>query len=247
MQKLEFLKKRIPIVEIFNSISGEGASTGMLATFIRVQGCNLRCNYCDTKYSYDGNEKVELMFPEEIKSVLSKYNCNNIICTGGEPLDSYGSKRYLPIFLASEGYNVLIETNGSVPLYNEQEQKEFFSYEREDNLIYILDVKCPGSGMFRNDLIKNNIKYMKKFDEIKFVVRDANDFFYAMDILGKYEKVFSENNILINFSPVFGEIEPRELVELLKSERAYFQKRRLMVRLNLQIHKYVWDQSMRGV
>lgn len=135
MKRQEFLNEKIPMVEIFNSISGEGITSGFLTTFVRVYGCNLRCSYCDTKYSYNG--EYILMTPIEILAQVNKLNCKRVIVTGGEPLEEEKLKRYIPLFLAQNGYDVRIETNGSIRLYDEDEIYEFTNKKERKNLLHV--------------------------------------------------------------------------------------------------------------
>lgn len=248
MNQLKFEQTKIPIVEIFNSISGEGISSGEIVSFVRVAGCNLRCNYCDTKYSYDDKSSENLyLSPLKIIDKLQKIGCNSIICTGGEPLEFDKTKRYLPLYLSSKGFNVRIETNGSCPLYDEEEISEFIDDEKLLVLHYTLDVKSPSSGMKDYNIFEENFTRLRAEDEIKFVVGTEEDIHYSMKIIHQYKQLFSENNIILNFSPVFNQIEPSKIVEILKEQNEYFQKHNLKVRLSLQIHKYIWPPEARGV
>lgn len=241
-----FKKTKIPVVEIFSSISGEGISSGSIVTFVRVAGCNLRCNYCDTKYSYDVQSTNQMSF-YEILNEISKYSGKDIICTGGEPLEKDTYKRYLPLFLAMNNYNVRIETNGSVELYSEKELSLFNFNNLSKKIKYTLDVKCPSSGMQDFDLINKNIYLLNETDEIKFVIGSNLDFKYSMNLIKKYVGELKKRKILLNFSPVFGAYEPSNLVEDIKSCNKYFSDKNLNVRLSLQIHKFIWNPNKKGV
>lgn len=244
----KFKNAIIPVVEIFNSVSGEGISAGSIATFVRVAGCNLRCSYCDTTYSYDEyNEDNQMMTPDEIVDRVAALGCKDIICTGGEPLELQKPKRYLPLYLASKGFRVRIETNGSCPVYSSEELECFLRGKRLPVLYYALDIKCPGSGMSKYNLFEQNLEKLYEGDELKFVVSHRQDIDYAVKIIEKYKDILALNKVIINFSPVFGRIEPRELVEVLKEKHQYFSNYSLQVRLSLQIHKIIWPADTKGV
>lgn len=247
MKLEEFEKYKIPLVEIFTSISGEGISAGEVLTFIRTAGCNLRCSFCDTTYSYDekasGNEQLTA---EEIVERLRSMGAFKLLCTGGEPLETEKAKRYLPLYLATEGFDVRIETNGSCPVYSIEEITNFTD-KNDLPIHYVLDVKCPGSCMNEQNIFKENFSKLHLGDEIKFVVASQDDIEYALDIINKYKDIFSGNQVVINFSPVFNLIEAKDIVEMLVEKNSYFMAENLRVRLSMQIHKVIWPPEMRGV
>lgn len=244
----KFEESRIPIVEIFTSISGEGISNGEIVSFVRVAGCNLRCSYCDTQYSYEEQSiSNQYLLPTEVVDKLNKLGCNDIICTGGEPLEACKTKRYLPIYLSTKGFNVRIETNGSCHLYTQEEVLSFTGVTKLNSLNYTLDIKSPSSGMKDKNIFLDNFKRLKSKDEIKFVVGTDEDISYAMDTIKSYRNILSQNGVIINFSPIFNKIDPVKIVEFLKQESKYFHKNNLKVRLSLQIHKYIWPPEERGV
>lgn len=241
----EFETTKIPVVEIFQSISGEGVSSGNLVSFVRTAGCDLRCTWCDTKYSFNTTgEEVEQLLPDEIASRLEKLGSNEIICTGGEPMEEGTNKRYLPLYLASLEFSVHIETSGGSPLYTQEELSEF-NIDR-DEISYCMDIKCPGSGMSHKNIL-SNIKLLEEKDELKFVVRDEADLDFAMEITQNHAVHLSENDIALNFSPVFGQLEAVGIVEFLKKNTGYFEENELWPRLNLQLHKFIWPPHKRGV
>lgn len=244
MNLSEFENSQLQVVEIFNSISGEGVSSGEIVTFVRVEGCNLRCSYCDTKYSYQG-DNYELMTPVEILEELKSFGTDKIICTGGEPLVEETAKRYLPLFLAVHGYQVRIESNGSWPIYN-QAEIEKFSQGEELELYYTLDVKCPSSEMAQSNYFANFAK-LKSGDELKFVVSNRRDLDYALRVIDNHQKSLSQEGIVINFSPAFSQIEAEEVVAFLQENQAYFKENNLEVRLSMQLHKVIWDPEEKGV
>ncbi|MBC8060136.1 MAG: radical SAM protein [Clostridiaceae bacterium] len=243
----QFIKCKIPVVEIFTSISGEGISAGEVLTFVRVAGCNLRCSYCDTTYSYDesANEN-EFLTGEEIVKRLVEIGAVKLLCTGGEPLETKKAKRYLPLYLAREGFDVRIETNGSCPVYSKEEIATFTDKEVFP-LHYVLDVKCPGSLMHEYNIFEENFSKLRLGDEIKFVVACQEDIDYALAVIDKYKFIFSTNEVIINFSPVFKSIETSDIVTMLVEKNSYFMTEGLSVRLSLQIHKVIWPPEMRGV
>ncbi len=245
MKIQEFEDQRIPLVELFQSISGEGISAGNVVTFIRVAGCDLRCSWCDTKYAFSEEESdVQMLTPDEIMDRIEELGSTELICTGGEPLEAGKVKRYLPAYLAGKGYTVHIETSGACPLYTPQELKDF-RVDRDD-LSYCMDVKCPGSGMQdRNRL--DSILELCADDELKFVVRDRHDMEYALQVIHRYRDHLSEEDLALNFSPVFESLKPVEIAEFLKEHAAYFEENDLWPRLSLQLHKYIWPPHMRGV
>jgi 7-carboxy-7-deazaguanine synthase len=245
MQIKDFEIHKIPIVEIFQSISGEGISAGNLVTFVRVAGCDLRCSWCDTKYSFPESGKgIEQMLPSDIVKQLSDIGCNEVICTGGEPLEEGKLKRYLPAYLASKDFSVRIETSGGSRLYTDEELSSY-GISRAD-IIYCMDVKCPGSGMSDRNMFEN-ITHLDEEDEVKFVVRDKNDLNYALEIIERYKDHFSEHQIAINFSPVFNHLPALEVASFLKENNNYFEQNDLWARLSLQIHKFIWPEHQRGV
>lgn len=240
-----FLETEIPMVEIFQSISGEGVSSGNIVSFVRVAGCNLRCTWCDTKYSFkESGEGVDQMLPEDVADRLTELGSNEIICTGGEPLEEGKTKRYLPLYLASQEFSVHIETSGGSTLYSNKELKEF-NVDREE-VSYCMDIKCPGSGMSEHNIFEN-ILLLREDDELKFVLNDQEDIKYAMEVIDAYKEHLSEEEIALNFSPVYDALNPLEIVDFLKSETAYFEENELWPRLNLQLHKVVWPPHQRGV
>ncbi len=242
----EFLVSRIPIVEIFNSISGEGVSAGRIVTFVRVAGCDLRCVWCDTKYSFKTEgEGVEQLSPEQIVSRVDHYKTTNVICSGGEPLEHGYAKRLLPAFLHSKGFFVRIETSGGSLLYNLEELKEF-NLNDESRPVYTMDIKCPGSKMEERNIL-DNILGLDRRDELKFVITGQEDFKYSIDVINEYSRHLSQQKIDLNFSPVFGAITPKELTELLLENRELFKEKNLRTRLSLQLHKFIWPPHQRGV
>jgi 7-carboxy-7-deazaguanine synthase len=246
IRELEEIK--IPIVEIFNSISGEGISAGEVVTFLRVAGCNLRCGYCDTTYSYQGSDdEYQWLTFQEILERLSRYNCNKVICTGGEPLETTKVKRYLPLYLLKQGYEVRIESNGSCPIYSQEELREFAITEEINRLDYTLDIKVPSSKMSDHNIFAENFINLISGDELKFVVGNDKDLNYAKEVIDEYRDILAKGDVIINFSPVFETIKAETIVEFLKENNSYFVDNNLQTRLSLQLHKFIWDPEAKGV
>mgnify|MGYP003444895646 CR=1 FL=1 len=209
------------INEIFKSIQGESSFAGIPTVFVRLTGCNLRCQWCDTKYAYD--EGVDLIVDEVIGRV-NAFRLQFIQITGGEPLLQEDVYELMDRLLNMD-YNVSLETNGSINLSSVDKR-----------VVKIIDIKCPSSGESdRMDF--GNINYLTKSDEIKFVINDRDDYNWAKEIIDRYNLI-KRCNILI--SPVYGEIEPRQLAEWILGDN-------LNVRLQIQLHKLLWHPEMRGV
>lgn len=212
--------------EIFSSIEGEGKRVGKLVTFIRLHGCNLKCSYCDTRYSCEGTE-YEKMNTNEILRRVEQLGNKRITLTGGEPLLAENVEELINC-LVSYGCEVNIETNGSIDLTKLNPLKL-------NKIIYTMDYKCPSSGMEQNMCI-DNIRFLQKKDAIKFVVGDREDLERAYDVIR-----LSDCRATVYLSPVFGKIEPVQIVEFMKEkdwQRASIQ---------LQIHKFIWNPQERGV
>lgn len=248
MNLQQFLENRIPINEIFSSISGEGISAGSIMSLVRTAGCNLRCRYCDTTYSYSESENEnKMLYPDEVVDILLGYRCRNVLCTGGEPLEQDKPKRYLPLYIAAKGFNVRVETNGSCLLYNEQEIQRFLGINNKLNLHYSMDIKCPDSGEESKNIYDENLRMLNSGDEVKFIVSSDSDMEFALDIIDKYKRIFALSSVVVNFSPAFGKLYPTNIVEMLKKNNEYFEVNKLRVRLSLQIHKFIWSKDARGV
>lgn len=209
----------LKINEIFLSIQGEGISTGLPTIFIRLTGCNLRCNYCDTSYSY---EHGNLMSIDEVLEKIKAFCYKRICLTGGEPLAQFEVQALLDQL---HDYELNIETNGSI---------DISKFNLGENHRFTMDVKVPSSGE-QNSLCSTNFQYLKVSDEIKFVIGNRLDFEWAKEIIKKYYQ-----KGLITFSPIFGLVNPREVVE-------WILKDGLEARFQLQLHKEIWHPEERGV
>lgn len=212
------------VTEIFDSIDGEGKRTGYMAIFVRLAGCNLRCNYCDTPYSLTLEDTKETLTEEELLERIQSFPWKRVTLTGGEPM--LHPLHHLVTVLGEEGYEVNIETNGAIPLWR----------ERPEGVFYTMDFKCSGSGM-KSYMNRDNFKLLTEKDVLKFVVSDERD----MDEIKEIISEFPANHPEYFVSPVWGRTEPKELVE-------YVRKNGLKdVRVQVQLHKIIWDPSMRGV
>jgi len=211
------------ITEIFLSIQGESSHAGRPCAFVRLTGCPMRCVWCDSEYTFTGGERFSF---DEIFTKLREFGCNLVEVTGGDPL---AQKNVFPFIekLLDDGYEVLIETGG------------FFSTENVDaRAKIILDVKCPASGESKRNHWANLERLRREKDEVKFVIADLNDWEFAKDIIGKYDLENRTKEILI--SPIFG-------VENLAEISETVARSSLKVRLNLQLHKYIWGKDVHGV
>ncbi len=211
----------LKVNEIFFSIQGESVYAGLPCVFVRLTGCNLRCRYCDTQYAYE--EGAEMSVADVIERVQA-YRCRLVELTGGEPLlqpEVYDVMENLQ----SRGYHLLLETNGSVDV------------SRVDpRVIKIMDLKCPGSGESDKNLF-SNFDHLTERDQIKFVVGSREDYLWAREVI-------TDNRLAMRccllMGPVYGHVAPRELAE-------WILKDGLQARLQLQLHKYIWEPDARGV
>ncbi len=214
------------VIEKFISINGEGLRQGELALFIRFANCNLRCSYCDTKYSFD-HPVYTIESIEELVNYAKCQNVKNITLTGGEPLIQEGINELI-MALRKEGFRVEIETNGSVDIKN---------FYNDELVSYTLDYKLPTSLM-ESKMNLDNYKYISKKDSVKFVCGSIEDLCKAKSIILKYDLQNKTNCLL---SPVFNMINLEDMVNFLIDNNLND------VRLCLQIHKIIWDPNKRGV
>ncbi|OLD62989.1 MAG: 7-carboxy-7-deazaguanine synthase [Acidobacteria bacterium 13_1_40CM_2_68_5] len=211
----------LKVNEIFHSIQGESRHTGRPCVFVRLTGCNLRCTWCDTAYAFE--EGVDL----SVRLVLERiapYATRYVLITGGEPLVQEGAIDLIGE-LCDRGYEVAVETGGSL---------DISSVDRRAMLV--MDLKCPGSGMSQKNRWEN-IALLKPTDEVKFVLADRADYDWARDAIARH-RLADRCGVLL--SPVHGALQPRSLAEWILADR-------LPVRLQLQIHKYIWPPDLRGV
>ena len=212
----------LKIHEIYYSIQGESTYSGLPCVFVRLTYCNLRCSYCDTEYAfYDGRE----MSLHDITAEVKKYDCKLVEITGGEPLVQLKECLQLMKELCDLNYEVMLETGGSISIM-----------EVDKRVKIIMDLKCPSSEMMNKNLLEN-INYLKKTDEVKFVIGTKEDYEWAKGMIIKYNL---DNKCIILFSCVFEKLEPSVLVKWILVDR-------LDVRFQLQIHKYIWHPETKGV
>lgn len=219
---------KFKVAEIFESINGEGTRAGQTAVFVRFQGCNLSCSYCDTAWANAKDAEFIWMTETEIYDRIKKTGIKNVTLTGGEPLLREGIYSLLKILTGDEELSVEIETNGSISL-------ETFT-RLENRPIFTMDYKLPGSGM-ESRMCTGNFSLLAPQDTVKFVA-GREDLGTIKEILEKYPLI---GKCHIYISPVFEEIEPAEIVEFL------LENRYNGVNLQLQLHKIIWDPEKRGV
>ena len=212
----------LTINEIFYSIQGESTHAGRPCVFIRLTACDLRCSWCDTEYAFHEGHKQSV---DEVLAEVDRLGCPLVEVTGGEPL--LQEEVYLLMrSLLDRGRTVLLETGGHR------------STERVPGaVVTILDVKCPGSGeTHRNDW--SNLERLRPHDEVKFVVRDREDYEFARDVIAKHR--LEARAAAVHLSPVHGVMDLRLLSEWVLADR-------LPARVQVQLHKYIWDPGTRGV
>ena len=212
----------LTINEIFYSIQGESTYAGRPCVFVRLTACDLRCSWCDTTYAFHEGRKQSL---DEVIAEVERLDCSLVEVTGGEPLlqdDVYP----LMQSLLDRGRTVLLETGGHRSTANVPR-----------SVVTILDVKCPGSGeAHRNDW--GNLDRLRPHDEVKFVIKDRADYEYARDVITKHR--LGKRVAALHLSPVHGVMDLRQLSEWTMADR-------LPARVQVQLHKYIWDPDTRGV
>src|SRR5438045_6363069 len=214
--------KTLTVNEIYRSIQGESTWAGLPCVFVRLSFCNLRCNYCDTAYAfYEGEKKT---IPQIVSGVL-KFSCPLVEITGGEPLLQRG---VLPLMsaLADAARTVLLETSGAHDISSV-----------DPRVHRIMDLKTPGSGECARNLW-TNIPHLSRRDEVKFVIGSREDYEWSRQKLHEHDLCMRCHAVL--FSPIFGRIEPREIVEWILADN-------LDVRFQLQLQKFIWSPTARGV
>ncbi|NJN69061.1 MAG: 7-carboxy-7-deazaguanine synthase QueE [Nitrospira sp.] len=209
------------VTEIFHSVQGESTFAGLPCVFVRLTGCPLRCTWCDSEYAFFGGSEQSL---DDILGTIRSYSCPLVEVTGGEPLAQTDTDILLRR-LCQEGFTVLLETSGAVD-----------TAQVDSSVRIILDVKCPGSGM-ADRMHWPNVERLRPQDEVKFVIQDRIDYEWAKRVLDRF-RLTERCSVL--FSPVFNTLDPRHLTEWILADH-------LPVRLQLQMHKYIWAPDMRGV
>ena len=212
----------LTINEIFYSVQGESSYAGRPCVFVRLTACDLRCSWCDTPYAFHEGSKQSI---EKVLGQVDSFACPLVEVTGGEPLLQ---DEVYPLMqrLLDRGRTVLLETGGHRSTARVPER-----------VVTILDVKCPGSGESeKNDW--TNLERLRPHDEVKFVVKDRADYEYARDVIARYHLADRAN--AIHLSPVHGVMNPRTL-------SGWVLEDHLPVRVQLQLHKYIWDPATRGI
>jgi 7-carboxy-7-deazaguanine synthase len=212
----------LTVYEIYKSIQGESTRAGLPCTFVRLAACDLRCVWCDTPYAFTGGRKMSI---DEVITAVDALGCKLVELTGGEPL-LQAEASALMARLIDRGYTVLLETGGHVPITTVP-----------DDVVAIVDVKCPGSGEAHR-MHWPNLDELSVHDEVKFVLADRADFDYACDVVRRHD--LSSRTAAVLFSPVHGILAPEELARWILDAG-------IAVRLQLQTHKYIWDPETRGV
>jgi 7-carboxy-7-deazaguanine synthase len=215
-------KKTLTINEIYHSIQGESTWVGRPCVFVRLTFCNLRCNYCDTEYAFYEGKKRTL---DEILEAVATFGCPLVEITGGEPLLQ---KNVLPLMtmLCDSRYTVLLETSGA------------HAISKVDPRVHrIMDLKTPGSGEVDKNLW-SNIDHLTLRDEVKFVMGTREDYEWACEKVRRFDLASRCQAVL--FSPIFGRIDPRQIVEWILEDK-------LNVRFQLQMHKFIWSPAQRSV
>ena len=211
----------LKVNEIYYSIQGESTHVGRPCIFIRLTYCNLRCTYCDTEYAFYEGKDIEI---PEIMAKIKQWNCNLVEVTGGEPLFQDECIDLLNE-LTNQNYEVLLETGGSLSISDVPIE-----------IVKIVDFKCPSSGMEKKNLW-SIVNDLQPHDEVKFVIGDREDFDWAKEMLNKYSL---NEKCSILFSPTFGKIDPSLIVEwILEGD--------IPVRMQLQMHKLIWESERKGV
>lgn len=215
-------EKKLTINEIYFSVQGESTWAGLPCVFVRLTFCDLRCTYCDTEYAFYEGKKQSL---GEIVDAVAAYDCPLVEVTGGEPLLQ---KNVLPLMtlLADAGKTVLLETSGAHDIA-----------PVDPRVHRIMDLKTPGSGEVERNLLAN-LEHLAERDEVKCVIGSREDYEWSR------EKVLThrlhERVRAVLFSPIFGRIDPREIVDWILADK-------LPVRFQLQMHKFIWTPTKRGV
>ena len=203
------------ITEIFHSLQGEARTVGLPTVFVRLTGCPLRCQYCDTEYAFSGGESIELA---AIKSRVDEYSCLYVTITGGEPLAQPNCIALMKL-LCDGGFRVSLETSGAMLIDAVDER-----------VSVVLDLKTPGS-METDKNLYENISYLKRSDQVKFVICDRSDYEWSKARIDQHDLGNKVEDIL--FSPSFDQLQPAQLAEWVLADS-------LRVRVQLQLHKYIW-------
>lgn len=206
------------ITEIFHSLQGEARTVGLATTFVRLTGCPLRCQYCDTTYAFSGGESMELA---EIVRRVNLYTATHVTVTGGEPLAQTASLELLSL-LCDEGYQVSLETSGAID-----------TGKVDERVSVVLDLKTPGSNEVGKNLYEN-IGHLKPGDQVKFVICDRQDYDWAKFKLSEYDLLGRVSDVL--FSASYDQLNAADLAGWILEDG-------LQVRLQVQLHKILWGNK----
>lgn len=212
------LMTALRITEIFYSLQGETRTVGMPTVFVRLTGCPLRCGYCDTEYAFHGGEKWQL---QTVIDKVASYQPRFVTVTGGEPLAQPNCLALLT-HLCDQGYEVSLETSGALSVA-----------DVDPRVVKVMDLKTPASGEVSRNLY-DNIQYLNKQDQIKFVICDRNDYQWTRFKIDEYQLPDRVGEILL--SPSFGQLDPTDLAQWIIDDN-------LPVRMQLQLHKLLWDDA----
>ena len=218
------------VAEKFISINGEGTRAGELAVFVRFVGCNLRCTYCDTMWANEPGCPYEEMTPAQICDYVRSTVISNVTLTGGEPLLQKQMEELIGQLIRECGVRVEIETNGAVDLHP-------FAQIPEGRPSFTMDYKLPSSGC-EDRMITENFSVLQAQDTVKFVSGSREDLERAAEIIEEYGLL---DRCYVYFSPVFGKIEPAEIVDFMLENKLN------KARIQIQMHKVIWDPNERGV
>ncbi len=212
----------LQVFEIYLSIQGESTHVGRPCVFVRLAACDLRCSWCDTPYAFTGGAKMSL---DEVMAEVRALQCHLVELTGGEPLLQ---KDAIPLMqrLCDEGFEVLIETGGHLPIHH-----------LPQGVHAIMDVKCPGSGEAAK-MHWPNLDVLSPDHEVKFVIKDRADYDYAREVVTTHQLASKAGAVLL--SPVHGVLAAEELARWMLADH-------LPARLQVQTHKYIWSPETRGV
>ncbi|MBA2655528.1 MAG: 7-carboxy-7-deazaguanine synthase QueE [Tatlockia sp.] len=211
------VSKQLRISEIFHSLQGESTTVGLPTVFIRLTGCPLRCQYCDTAYAFSGGDLIDI---SSIINKVASYECQYICVTGGEPLAQQGCHELLQQ-LCELGYQVSLETSGARDIS-----------QVDNRVMVVMDLKTPGSLETDKNLF-TNIDYLKSIDQIKFVLCNRDDYVWAQQIMVQYRL---PEKVQVLFSPSWQELNPTHLADWIVQDR-------LPVRFQLQLHKILWNDA----
>jgi len=211
----------VQVSEIFYSIQGETSYAGRPCMFVRLAGCNLDCSYCDTRYARHGGTAMSI---DDIVQKVAEHRVRLVMVTGGEPLLQDETPELIRR-LNSSGHLVLVETNGSLDIG-----------VLPDEVIRIVDMKCPDSGM-ADRMLMANLERVGERDEVKFVISTRKDYLWAKELMLRHSL---PQRTTVLFSPAHGVLEPRDLAEWILEDH-------LQCVLQLQLHKIIWPEKQRGV